>query len=976
MPEITEQEFLRQIRDQPPMPKTGVDAAPVVQSASVPAQSPGAISLLPLAGDALQQATSQRSQDLMSRMRVSTQTEPDFASKLGARPGVPFDTQTGVPFMSRLRMAAQPTPQEEVKALEAAYGKDNVRLNQYGAPIVTVTDSSGQPKDLLANPLGIEFGSLATFAAQAPELIGAAIGTVLSRGKGAFQPGMWNALKTLIGSSAGTEVAGGVKDVGVRALEGTPQDLSETAARRAGMGALDLAAGGTMGFFVKAATKLTTPFAVPGPLNFKAREAAKYFQDRYGVALPLTPGELTGSTFLQRTEAMALQKPGSSIPLDNIMKERNKLIGELQLRALGGYVPEEEAAAQRAIATLGAKARPLEDDIAKAAQAASRQAEQEITAGISASTGIGAPVNKGNLGADIRKKALDLREQFKSASSAKYNEVFSDPLTQTKNISGTTLAKDADALLAKLPAKENITQTVDYDTYGSPILRDIKGKEVLREFVPDGVLSKVKALSGLKGQEFRLDELMQMRREIDNDIALGESVPGVQTRYLGQIRDSITARIKTGLDELSPDLRKKWEAANDFYATEVQKFKKAGIAELYRDPEQASFLGDTAIVTRATQGRGAQDFYQGYKDFFGENSIEFTRLRRAVADDVLDKSPLSDTIDGAGFVRRLEALASDAPDVLQDVFGMSARQLRESGQVLKHVQKGNLPEDEIVAAVQSGNLSGEKLLYMLTRQNERDQAYRNTILKAVADGNLKADKIKPTEFVNKLAFHAEPAELNEIMSMLGDRPDIVEDIRRLTFKKILDDATVISPSGEKVLSGQAIEKALDGQPAFKRFVAIMGRDTFTDLEQLADFLKAGEARQAAFKSAGGIAGGQQVAGLVERGEMKYVERALKNFFLATAYTSPALRAYFGNTLIGPKGSANVVNYAIASTPFLEATIRTFGVEKARDVVTQAKASTDRFVSQFPSAAQTGDEGDAETREGVSEADFLNQIRGQ
>ena len=98
---------------------------------------------------------------------------PDFATKMGARPGVPFDSTSGISFMSRLRAAAQPTPAEEEKALKAAYGEDKVRRNQFGYLVVTKPGADGKPVDTLADPIGLDIGDAAALVGELPKIVGA-----------------------------------------------------------------------------------------------------------------------------------------------------------------------------------------------------------------------------------------------------------------------------------------------------------------------------------------------------------------------------------------------------------------------------------------------------------------------------------------------------------------------------------------------------------------------------------------------------------------------------------------------------------------------------------------------------------------------------------------------------------------------------------------------------------------------------------
>lgn len=896
------------------------------------------MSLLPATDEALKSASQKFAS---ARQRMMPQNEPDFASKLGARPGVPFDSQTGIPIQTRFLLAQRRTPEEQEALLQNIYG-GSTRKNSFGDFVVTIQDK-GQPKDLLVNPLGVDMSDIGEIISMAPEIAGAAVGGLLSKGA-KFTPGIMQALRTLVGSSAGAEGAGLIEDLAV-----SDRPVSELGRERLGMAAMDVGMGAGMGLFSKVATKVASPFAKTPELQFDARRAQQFFKDEFGVSIPLTPAESTGSAFLQRSEAMMLQKPGFSGPIRDIIEKRNKQLDEIQKIALGGSVPDEELAGQAALKAIGAKTAPARFEVERAASALRETGSKELQDTLSSLAGAG-PVNKTALGSSIRTRALEKRAQFQKESELNYDAVFSDPRTQTKNISGDELSRDAESILKKLPTKENLISepTGLVDEFGSEIAKNSVKGEVLKEFVPDGVLSKLTALSGLKGKPFRLDELMAMRREVANDIAQGEAIPGVQTRYLNQIQGVLTQRIKTGLNELDPALLAKWEKANTEYAKGAAEFKKAGIAELFREAEQPGFIGDTEIVARATSGKKAQDFYTAYKNFLGENSAEIQQFRRAIADDVLSKSPLSDTVDAAGFVRRIDELSKDAPDVLQEVFGVGGQRARDIATALKGAS-GNLDEAELLEAVRSKTLTATKLEELLSAQNKRDQLYRNSIIKSVEDGTFKSERIKPTDFVNKMAFKAEPAEVREVMSLINDQPEVVEDIRTLAFKKVLDNATVTSKSGTKVIDSNALGKQLDDPETAKRLQSMLGSDTYEILKQTRNLLAPGAVRDESFSAAGGMSAGSQISGLIEKGEFKYLSQALKNFVVAKAYASPVIRAWFSNTLISPQGSANIVNAAIASAPFVRGVLDSYGEEEGRSVMRQIKSSVDRYASENPAS---------------------------
>lgn len=919
-----------------------------------------AISLLPATEQEVQRASANYAQTRAASPVVQDQQPggDEALVKLGARPGVPMDMESGIPFMTRLRSEFQPTPEEEEKALTNVYGQGNVRRNGFGWLIVTKPGKDGKPTDTLVDPVGVDTGDLATVLKAMPSIIGGGLAM-----KGAsFAPGIVNAGMNLLRMTAGSRVAQGLTDAAVRESEGNPVNPGEIAQTQAGGAALDLALGAGIGLGAKAVGTAISPFAKPSGLQFDARSAQRYFFDKYGVWLDMTPAEMTGSGLLQRLEALEAQKPGASIPFEKLMKARQESIEELRRMALNGNVPSEEEVARKALSAIGSKLAPLDRAVESAAFETRVAAENEI-----AST-IGTKVDDAALGKSMRERAEALRAEFQAKSKAEYDKVYSNPLTQEKNISGGPLADDAVELEKKLPSINERVNRIDYDQYGNPIevqATKVGSGQVLKEFVPDSVLPKLQALKRGASDNFRLDELIAMRGEISNDIAQGEAVPGVQTRYLGKLRDALTTRIKEGLQKLDPQLLSDWETANKNYAEGIAKFQKHGISNFFKHPEQPGFLGDTKIVNRV-MGEEGRDLYAAYKDFFGANSPEMAGVAQAARDDVLGLSNLSTTIDARGLASRLEALDRSNPELLKDAFGANAKKLRESAKALSAARGENLPQNELLEAINSGNLSGKKLLEMQAAQAKRDDVYRNTLLKKISAGNIEAERIKPSEFVNSFVFKSEPAELKEAMGQLVGHPEIQEDIRRLTFQRVLDDATVVNKStGMQTLSANDLEKVLGNEVDSKRLRTVLGPSTFEDLVQLKNFLKPGTVQQQAMRSAGGLSAGMQIAGLAEGGLGTYVPRAVKNFVLAQIYTNPATRAWIGNTAMDAGKTALVVNSLIASTPFLEALTKTTTQAGARKAVLSLKEGADAIARQNP--------GSSAVPQDLSEDEFKRRI---
>lgn len=861
---------------------------------------------------------------------------PDFATKLGARPGVPFDTETGVSFMSRLRAAAQPTPEEEQKALESAYGKGRVRRNSFGDLVVTKPNAEGKETDYLVDPIGLDAGDAASVLAQIPEIGGSILAAIKTRGV-SMAPGIWNAAKTLAAAVAGSTIGGAVKDVAVRAAEGEPIQPGEIAVRRGEQAAIDATAGGVVGTATKVGATLFSPFSKVGPIQFKAREAQEYFANKYGVKLPMSPAESTGSSFLQRAEAMESQKPGASMAFEHLYKEKEDQLSRLQQIAIGGGVPDDEVAGRKALDALGVKTSVLTKNIEDAASEATLAAEAELK------RGVGMPVRPEVVGRSIDAQAKALREAFNQQNEANYSSVFGNPLAKQPIIEGKGLKSEIDELRRELPKVRKQVEVPDVDSYGNPIARKVE-KNIP---IDTPVRARLDELSEkLSGGKVSINDLKQIRTDVDNAIKTGEAIPGIKEGRLKSLYSKLTSAIEQGLDDIGdPDLKSAWQKATTYYKDNVGKFEKAGIAELFRDPINA--LGPHEIVERAM---ASPDVYNSYKEFFGAASPQIRGIQQAIRDETLGLSDISPTIGATAFIKRLEALPKQ---IRADVFGADAGKLRAAAQALRAAGGEELPAAEMQEMLRSGNLSASKIEKLVTAQIGKAQAYRNELVKAASEGTITADKIKPTEFVNKLVFAkgTQPKDVEEIVSLLSDRPDVLEDIRRLTFQRALDDATTVNAStGRRVVSANDLEKMLADENTSKRLNTVLGASTFEDLSRLRDFLKPGAIIQQAAKSAGGLSTGQQVAGLVEQGALKYVDRAIKNFFIATVYTSPLIKSYISNTALKEQGTANLVNYVIASTPFLEA-VGKIPLEGAqRRTMYAIKGSIDQYLRENPAQA--------------------------
>lgn len=905
---------------------------------------------------------------------VSAREDYRYVNKQG---DVPLDIESGIDPWTRSMLSFRRTQDDQLAYLEKKYGKGSVRMSSDGVPIVRVIDSqTKKPKDVRATEMGMSLKDFLDLSGQVPEIAGGILAARFGGGAGAAEKGVIPRLGNILSMSVGQEAVGGVKDATVRGIDDQPVNFEEIAKSRASMLPIDVAAGagiGAIGGMVKGGSRLISPFANPNEVTTQFRDAVKYFKDK-GIELPMTPGEASGSSLLLRTEAMARQLPGSSGVMKDIVEKQNAAMARIQKTAMGlpldattSSLPTDEQAGKKAISALGDKVAPFEEQKATAKEELAQTGTKEIESALQT----GAPVDVPKLGQQLRKSALSKREVFQAQSAADYGKVYEHPLANQYVLSADKLSTDAKGLLAKLPAPESITETPTgiTDRYGNEILRDEAGSKIMRNFVPPNVLTKLNDLAALKGGKFRLGDLLKMRTDVANDIAQGEAIPGMNTHYLSQIKGMIDDTLKGELGKY-PELKNLWQTANDNYAKGVQPFQKTGISELYKEQGQGGYVGDTQAVERAMGSGKGQDMFAAYKEFFGEQSPEYQGLKRAVVDKLLGTSRNTENalIDPRAFLRNLGNLATASPNTVKDVFGNKLTDLVNIGQIMTATDSADrfaasgydkalaqhIPVKDLMSMIARGEPTSLKLMNLIATEKAAGVVYRNSVLKQIAKGTFTGDSVKPSQFIRYFSTQAEPTDVHQVISMLGDKPAVLQDIRSKVAQDIFDRAyptaqSIDNPallSGEpRVLSQQGLQNALGDATQRERYKAILGADTYQDIQNLTKYLAPRGIGERAFSAAGGLSAGQQIAGLIQKGDLKYLAQGAKNWLMAQMYTHPTIRAWASNTAMPTVYTSGFTRYLIASTPIVQAAYKEFGEKRAKEMMAEANASIDRVASE-------------------------------
>jgi hypothetical protein len=945
----------------PPPPKPedyGLTLTPSPVSARLPGEP---ISLAPLTERAAAVTQGMRS----SLPRLSFEAR-------NTAPDAPLDTDVGVPTFTYFQTKLNRLRADQLAYLKGVYGEANVREADTGEPIIRVVDSAtGKPKDITLAPERLTLRDAADLGAHGMEILGGILAT-----KRGDVRGLVEQTKNAARMAIGTEAGGALQDAIVRGYQGQDIRPMEIVTSRATAMPLDFGGGLFVTGVGKVLGKVVSPFADPAPAQFNLAEAKARLRAKYGIELPNTPGELTGSSLLLRSEQFARQKPGSTGTFAKISETADKALQAIQDILLGRAPPKSaEEAGGSALEAIRAKLEPLQTEVDTLKKGVRTAATGELRGAAVSATGVANAPDKGLIGQALREVADAMRSAWKKTSG--YEEFFANPATQAETISVKGLSDRAAELLKAMPGETQVTRTPIgvLDARGNPILRDETGREVWKEFIPERVVGRLQRLAGSPDAKVSLDQLKQMRTEVDDDILLGEAVPGVRNLHLKRVRSMLTDAMNEAVDTLGdPALSAEWKRINKSYAENAPRFEQKGIAELFRDPQNPNFVGNQQVVQRAIAD---PDTYAEYVKFFGQSSPVMRGLQRAVAEDVLGSSsnPLNGLVDGRTFVNNLKQLWEKSPKLAADAFGPDSARLYQiataetaatvgerdrAGMLIRSIN-GKVDLGDLEALLASGNPTAQKLANLVSAQNRLALEYRNSIKKAVAEGGPLGESVKPSEFVNNFSRQGEPRDIKEIMSLLADRPDVTEDIRRQTILDILNRAR---STGEGLrhefgksgpLSAKGLEQAMGlGEreaTQVQRYRAILGDDTWQDLTDVGHYLQPREAGKSTFGTAGRLSAGAQIAQL-ERGSIfQFLDTAARNFIIAGVYASPLTRRWIANVAMTPADQAAMVSYLVSSTPFLEALYHHFGDARAREMAAQIKSGIDRAIPR-PAAQGT------------------------
>ena len=526
----------------------------------------------------------------------------------GVRPG-------GAPMDQRAYSSFLNTPEARDLHLTNTYGPENegwYRLtDRFGNPTDRIVVRNEDGSENLFNPPGIDMGDVAGMAGGIPDLVGAIMGGAASVPAYAFGPVAGIPASAAL-SAAGAQLVG--EPVGrlfPENREAEPGIMSDVLPRAAGEMGMDALLGAIFGGGARIANaignKARAPFAksASDPVATEFRQASDRLQ-REGYDIAPLPSEEGAGGFVPRVEGFLEKLPGSTEKMRQYRESGDQAIARFQ-RDLAGDVDPNEVG-RDVVGELSTQRQNLRID----REEALRRADEMIDAGHADLTSRQGPsLSAEGAGQQLRGGLERSRQEFRDEARRLYDIARAAPGGSGPIIDVSPVREQVQRIRDALPPTAE----------GMPSDR----------FTPQGLSRFLLGVDDI-ADNITIDQARQMRSLVRDAIDDKTLLPGVPERYLSQLERSISRSVEDSVTRAgTPELRQALSDANRFYAQNIDRFSRKGVAEVYREPIQRGYVEDNRLVERLLSGRGNPGVIRETRDLMGADSPEWAATRRAAA---------------------------------------------------------------------------------------------------------------------------------------------------------------------------------------------------------------------------------------------------------------------------------------------------------------------------------------------------------
>lgn len=688
----------------------------------------------------------------------------NLQGQLGLDAPVAPASQGGVGAGERAMSAIAPSQQDEIQAGINKYGEGGYIPLQKGKALVRVPDGKGGFQFVLNNPSGFDVGDIASFAAQAPQVVASIAGAQVAKA-----PVASNAASAIAANTVGA-----IQDVIYRAANGLPVDMEEIGKRRGMSTAVETFLGAgvqkglTAGMGKVAATKA-------GRDAFKAfnaeSEAAQKFLEKSGV----------------RTESAA-----------QAAESTRKLVG-----------PGSPAEAGNAIAAiLTDQDRQLAKASELGAEGFARNVERRAIGAIERSTSPTAPSAKDSA-ANAISKATAAIEQQKAAVGAMYDDAFAkiDEELAAANLPPSFINLEATASLIR-QAKEKLLKekkiipakdTGIFDASGRPVVMPSREVEAPSDLYAP-LLSTLDKIESATGTAQKLDAVRQLRSYIGSKKSAGQDpLPGLEDKAKSSLYRALTNDIDNATAKLGGQGGQALKAANAAYKQLVQPVEDSTFLNKMLT---GGFESPEKMVDYLVSGSAGSSEWAALRKAIDPS--DFALLRRSAVDRLRETAKVRigerEFEDIGKLGRNLQAMS---PEVKNELFGKPAawQTLEDLGKEFQFIadrkgvfssyampEKAAIDEAMRVAADMGYTQGRRSLKAALDAADQRRQNLAANLTSQIRNGNTKQAVENPAAFFDALVLSGKysPEYVEGVLNKLA--PTERKVVQDTAFQSIFDRA--------------------------------------------------------------------------------------------------------------------------------------------------------------------------------------------
>jgi len=797
---------------------------------------------------------------------------------------VPLDPYTGLPASKRFRLSFLPNVEEKAMALAQDPDVENVFVRD-NRVVVRVFDEDGNLVDRPLDEIDWTGKDFVDMAPAVPELVGFAIGSILTHKGLGMLPKAWKTFATVLGGN----MAGATADATTREMMRRGQGLEPDMEAARNRGLMNFLIGSTfdlstlgLGKAVNVAkNRIRGPFSKS--LDDVAETAAKAtdrLNKKYGLEgedrLRLSPAEATSNPSLAKMEMWY----GNISPGNAVAKMANR----------------QDAAERMFLDRLAGKKTDV-DPVAYVKESVIRQVD-DLEKGASRLD-------------DMVRDSLrrDTVERLKDAGFAQTSDISTsqvgsnvrnrlNTIYDSRRLNAQKMYEGWEKTVAGLPVDPGTDKIIRQIFKNAP---EARYDAFMARYFPEGVPTTV--------ARFR-----NRLQEIQEDISFGNVAPDISEGTLRKIAGDLDAHLNKSLPKEQLTRKK---AIDGWYKDNVVPFRQKGVVELLNDSTRRGVpaVHPGTYVNRLGRNRTTGELGEAaipqlefLQKQLGNTSKEWKQLQWSLARDWFTAARLGSgqKLDG----RRLAGMIDDlSPEYAKLVFGKKGWRalqiVKRNADQIGARNMGSLRERDVMEILtntqfKDGDQVSEYLMQRAAVNRRRERIYRDSIISPIlnkSDDAIAIELLDPHRVWDSFLHKANARQVKRFIAQAQSEgaEDMVNAIRYQAKMDLLNKASDLKSPQAKLLAIKGMATPIDTRQALKlvrddekRYRALFGD---FDYDGLMDYLKYRAARES--KMLAGQQGAQLASGQLQSHPISTIPRRLKYAATAAAYKS--MGDYAGRT---------------------------------------------------------------------------------